>query len=77
MVVGCYHAKNGDFTVNPYCEQELTSETEKELQDKYEKGIQLFEQRINASTKLNEVKESQDEKDATEEGVEFTMNGWD
>ena len=39
FIVGCYHAKTGNVTLNPNFEKELTPETEKILQEKYEKGL--------------------------------------
>ncbi len=35
FVVGCYHSKTGDFDLNPNFEQELKSDTEKDLMEKY------------------------------------------
>lgn len=47
MVVGCYHATTGEFFVNPNFEKELSPETEKILQEKYEEGVKNFQDRIN------------------------------
>ena len=78
MIVGCYHAKNGNFTLNPYCEQELSSETEKNMQVKYEQGVKLFEERKKSDDKpylgTTQQEEKKDEKDSVEE---FELGDWD
>lgn len=46
MVVGCYSATTGEFLVNPNFEKELSPETEKMLNEKYEEGVALFQERL-------------------------------
>lgn len=46
MVVGCYHAETGNFTSNPNFEKELSPETEKEFQEKYDEGVKEFQKRL-------------------------------
>ena len=45
FVVGCYSAKSGKLMLNPNFEKELTPETEKELQEKYVKGMAEYQRR--------------------------------
>ena len=46
MVVGCYNATSGEFMINPNFEDKLSPETEKVLNEKYEEGVALFNERL-------------------------------
>ena len=81
LVVGCYRAETGDFILNPNFESELSSETESELQRKYQEGVKLFQERISQSSfidlpsgfaKNNKKKEKSSKKVDDEEEIDFS-----
>ena len=46
MVVGCYNSNSEEFLLNPNFEKDLTPETEKLLQEKFEEGLAEYQERL-------------------------------
>ena len=53
VILGCYHAETGNFTLNPKFERELSPKTEQDLQQKYQQSLDEFEKWRNASSYLD------------------------